>query len=229
MQNTVNEEDGFPEWNGWPETMETPEQALERSCRDFLPVIYRALRASGIGHEDAEDLAQEFAVNFVPGVCRFHGKFRHSRFNVIRQLQDFIQRRRRGDNGTEIPVVSLEEAPGENQPVTPATPDEIYDREWASTLMRRATSVLRRDYESRGRATLFDLIRPALTGTEPLPARTTIARAAGLPAAQVSVEVNRARYRLGNVLRHEVAAHVDSPVEVEDELRYVLAVLAHGQ
>ncbi len=211
--------------------METPAQALERSCRDFLPAIYQAVRAKGIGHEDAEDLAQEFAVKFVPGICHFHGGFRLSRLNLVRQLQEFIHRRHRGENAAGsggIPV-SLEEAPGENHPVTEATPDEIYDREWASTLMRRATSVLRRDYASRGRATLFDLICPALTGTDPVPARTAIARAAGLPAAQVSVEVNRARYRLGNVLRHEVAAHVDSPVEVEDELRYVLAVLAHGR
>jgi hypothetical protein len=45
---------------------------------------------------------------------------------------------------------------------------------------------------------------------------------------QIRVEIHRARRRLADALRHEVAATVASADEVEEELRYLLTVLAYG-
>jgi RNA polymerase sigma-70 factor (ECF subfamily) len=215
--------------------LETPAEALERVCSNFWPAIYHSVRTKGFSHEESQDLAQEFVADFI------HEDFLHPpdavnaplRARIFRGLRDFLHRRRREANcvrrGGRRTIIPLDDTSPEDQPVTQAPPDETYDREWASTLMLRATALLRQDYESCGRGPLFDLIRPALTGKDLLLPCTAIARAAGLPVAKVNDEVRLASRRLGDVLRHEVAATVISTADVDDELRYVLSVLAHGQ
>ena len=52
------------------------------------------------------------------------------------------------------------------------------------------------------------------------------AEALGLSEAAIRVAVHRARTRYGKLLRKEVAATVGEESEVDDELRYLLAVLS---
>jgi RNA polymerase sigma-70 factor (ECF subfamily) len=233
---TAAEEEAFPYREaGRKAEVETHAEAVERVCRNYWPAIYHAVRAKGFHHEEAQDIVQEFVAGFV---LHDEADARDSagvpfRTRIFRGLRDFLRRHRREENclrrGGRQNFVPLDDTPVEDQPVTEAPPDEVYDREWASTLMLRATATLREDYESCGRGLLFDLIRPALTGRDLPVLCTTIARVADLPASQVSVELQHARRRLGAVLRDEVAATVLWEREVDDELRYVLTVLACGQ
>jgi DNA-directed RNA polymerase specialized sigma24 family protein len=213
--------------------METAAQTLEGNCRRFLPIIYRTVRAKGFSHEDAEDVAQEFVAGFVQRAALFHSGVRNVpvRSYLYQQLQEFLHHRRRGQNclskGGRLKFLALDDTPPDLQPVINAPADQVYDREWAAMLMQHATDSLKRYYEARGQGMLFDLIRPALTGAEPSLPCTTIARSAGLPAAQINAELQQARQRFGDALRHEVSATVASAPEVDDELRYVLSALAY--
>ena len=46
--------------------------------------------------------------------------------------------------------------------------------------------------------------------------------------AAVRVAVHRLRRRYGELLREEIAQTVATPVEVDEELRYLIAVIRHG-
>lgn len=230
----VDEDEAFPgNRERWPVEVETPAQALERSCRNFLPAIYRTVRAGGLSHEDAEDIAQEFVVGFVQSSSLFHPGPRNTRLRpwLYQRLQDFLHRRHCEENclrkGGHQTFLALDDTPPDEQPVTEAPADQVYDREWAAMLLQHAVDALKHEYEARGEGVLFDLIRPALTGADSSLPCTAIARNAGLPPAQVTTELQHARRRLGEALRHEVSATVHSVPEIDEELRYVLTALAY--
>ena len=63
--------------------------------------------------------------------------------------------------------------------------------------------------------------------------KSTLARAVaerlGIPEAQVRLAVHRARQRLAETLRTEVAATVERAADADDEVRYLIGVIAHSQ
>ena len=67
----------------------------------------------------------------------------------------------------------------------------------------------------------------ALAGAAAASPYAIISQASGVSEAQIKLEVHRARRRLADALRREVAATVASETEVEAELRYLLTVLSH--
>ncbi len=51
----------------------------------------------------------------------------------------------------------------------------------------------------------------------------------GMTEGAVKVAVHRLRQRYGELLRAEVAQTVTTPVEIEEELRYLVSVIRSGQ
>jgi RNA polymerase sigma-70 factor (ECF subfamily) len=71
----------------------------------------------------------------------------------------------------------------------------------------------------------FEQLRPHLTGQEPrIPFRDV---AAALEMTEVAVRgaMHRLRQRFGQLIRDEIAETVAKPDEVDDEVRYLLAVV----
>jgi RNA polymerase sigma-70 factor (ECF subfamily) len=208
-------------------------RALEDLCRQYWPAIYSYVRALGLAKEEAEDAAQDFVAGFMLGdpLQRADPERGRLRSYLKQSVRHFLANRRRGEGrikrGGTHEHVAWETAAEREQPAHGAPPDETYDREWAWTLMERAMASLRAGYASRGREAMFDLIKPALAGAEALQPYALIGLSAGVSESQIKLEVHRARRRLGDALRCEVAATVASATEVEEELRYLLTVLAH--
>jgi RNA polymerase sigma-70 factor (ECF subfamily) len=101
--------------------------------------------------------------------------------------------------------------------------DALYDRRWAMELLDRAMSRLRAEFASKGESETFDALKPTLTGAEP--DRDELAAKLGLTEGALKVAVHRLRKRYREVLRAEVAETVDSPAEIEAEMRHLVAVL----
>jgi len=206
-------------------------RALEDLCRQYWPAIYSYLRALGQTKEEAEDAAQEFVAAFIlgeplhradPERGRLRSYMKQSIRNFLaKRIRDAVRLKRGG--GAEH--TSLDNTAAE--PATGSPPDQAYDREWAFTVMEHAITSLRENYTARGKAALFDLLKPALAGVEPLQPYAVIGLSAGVSEAQIKLEVHRARRRLADVLRREVAATVATEAAVEEELRYLLTVLSH--
>jgi RNA polymerase sigma factor (sigma-70 family) len=204
-------------------------RALEELCRQYWPAIYSYLRALGLTKEEAEDVTQEFTAEFIlgeplhradPARGSLRAYMKQSIRNYLANRARSIGRLKRGGNVVHVAVETAADT------ASAAPPDEAYDREWALTVMERAMTSLRESYAARGKSALFDLLKTGLAGGALQP-YAAIGLSAGVSEAQIRLEVHRARRRLADALRREVAATVAAETDVDAELRYLLAVLSH--
>ena len=106
------------------------------------------------------------------------------------------------------------------EPADDWTPEALFERRWALTLLEQVMDKLRGEYESKGKPALFEAGKPFLVG-EKAESYVELSRRLGMnePAARVAVHRLRERYR--ELLKLEVAQTVDAPEAVEDELNYL--------
>jgi len=227
----------------WSEVMTaaaegTPEAttALARLCQAYWFPLYAYLRRRN-SPEDAQDLTQEFFAREVltrrifKGVDPLRGRFRAwllaSLKNVVANEADARTALKRGGQVRHVPIdVQLAEARYQAEGSAALTPEQLYERSWALTLLGRVHEKLRQRYQQGGRGALFQ----ALEGGLPGPARSRpgaeVARALGMSEESVRVAVHRLRKEFGQLLREEVRRTVSTAAEVDDELRELLAAFA---
>ncbi|MEZ5327260.1 MAG: sigma-70 family RNA polymerase sigma factor [Verrucomicrobiales bacterium] len=205
-------------------------RALEELCRQYSPAIRGYLRALGLSKEDAEDVGQEFVAGFILGAPLHRADPARGRLRsyMKQSIRNFLAKRARDaarlKRGGGVVHISLQDT---EEPGTAGPPDAAYDQEWAWTVMERAISALRKRYSARGKEAVFDLIKPSLAGEDDLQSHAAIGLSVGVSESQINVEVHRARRRLAEALRREVAETVDAESNVEEELRYLLSVLTY--
>ena len=111
------------------------------------------------------------------------------------------------------------------EPRDSLTPEALYEKQWALSVLEHALQRLHRDYERAGKAEQFVALRPFLTGDVERGAGKAAAERVGLSEGAARVAVHRLRRRLGESLRYEVAQTVAREEQVDVELRQLLAVL----
>jgi RNA polymerase sigma-70 factor (ECF subfamily) len=116
--------------------------------------------------------------------------------------------------GLELPDVSAPDAERE------------FDRKWALTVIERALGLLAQEAAAAGDAQRFATLKPWLTGDSEALSQADAARALGMNENAVKVAVHRLRKRFRAVLKAEIAATLNGPGDVEDELRHLIAALA---
>ena len=124
--------------------------------------------------------------------------------------------------------LSLENAESryQREPADEVTPESLYERRWALTLIDKTLKELQREADQRGRRRQFEALRPLLTG-DATPYKK-IGEQLGISEAAVKVAVHRLRRRFATALREQIADTVESPDAVDDELRYLLGVLTQN-
>jgi RNA polymerase sigma-70 factor (ECF subfamily) len=111
------------------------------------------------------------------------------------------------------------------EPSHDLTPERLYRRAWALTLLEAVLARLRAEYEGGGRGEVFDGLKGVLSaGPDSVP-YAAIAANLGMTEGAVQVAVHRLRRRYGELLREEIAKTVTQPDEIEDEIRELFAAL----
>ena len=105
------------------------------------------------------------------------------------------------------------------------TPERVFERRWALTLLDNAVNQLRNDYEQRGRLSVFEQLKDYLGGNDDAPPYKDLGEPLGMSEGAVKVAIHRLRRRCRELLRREIAATVASPDEVDDELRSFFTAL----
>ena len=211
------------------------DDALEKLCRSYWPPIYSWVRSQGHGIEEAQDLTQEFFARMLRygSVARANpeqGRFRSFLLGALKHfLTNEWHRARAQKRGGGQPLFSLDSVEGVErdamEPRDNETPDRLFERRWAETVLERTMERLRREYDSAGQLARFDVLKNHLVsgGEEVSYAETAAALGSSESAAKSAIYKVRQRY--GQLLRHEVAQTVPSTTDVEDELRCLLAAL----
>ena len=104
------------------------------------------------------------------------------------------------------------------------TAEKLFDAQWAAVLAEAAFARPRCQLESEGKGHVFEALQGFLPGKEE-PSYQQVASALNLSFGAVKTAVHRLRVRYGALLREEVARTVTTPSEVDQELRYLRAVL----
>src|SRR5262249_50175576 len=140
--------------------------------------------------------------------------------------RDRARAQKRGGGRPPVPL-DLHDAESRYRP-EPAhtlTAEKLFDRRWALALLDQVLARLGDEHAARGKATLFDALRPHLVGDA---AKVPYARAAeGLHMTEtaVKVAVHRLRQRFSELLREEIARTLDDPGQVGEEIRELFAAL----
>lgn len=210
-------------------------EALERLCRQYWPPVYAFIRRRGHGPDDAQDLTQEFFArllekNYLQAADAARGKFRTLLLTAVtRFLINERERERAQKRGGGAVHFTLEPDHAEQgyrvEPADPATPETVYERRWAETLLDTVLGRLRSEFEADGERERFEVLKPFLAAEHQVPSGAEVAARLGLSETAVYSVVHRLRRRYGELLREEVAHTVARPEEIEDELRHLVRVL----
>ena len=156
------------------------------------------------------------------------GRFRSF---VLTSLKFFVadeedrQRARKRGGGVLVPLeFSSGEERYQREPAHEETPERIFERRWALSMLDRVVERLRNEFVHHGRAEHFERLKMFLVGQSDAP-YAALAREMNTSEGALKVAIHRLRKRYRDLFRQEIADTVADPAEVESELRYLAAVL----
>jgi len=210
--------------------------ALERLCGWYWYPLYAFVRKSGYGPTDAEDLTQEFFArliehNWVAHADQHKGRFRSFLLMAMKRfLAKEWDKARTLKRGGQVRFVALQLDTAETryvrQPADAATPEQVFEKQWALALLELALKRLREDYARDHRDVLFQVLEPCLIGNREALPYAVLAAELGMTEGAVRVAVCRLRERYRVCLKEEIAHTVICPEEVDEEIRHLFRVLA---
>ncbi|MCE5326549.1 MAG: sigma-70 family RNA polymerase sigma factor [Planctomycetaceae bacterium] len=210
-------------------------RAMEELAGAYWFPLYAFARRKGEGPAAAEDLVQEFFArllekDFLAQVDRSKGKFRSF---LLAAMQHFMANQRamqramkRGGPRGPIALDGLDaEGRYALEPADELTPERLFDRRWALTVLDQVLRRLGEEYAAAGKGELYAAISGFLTADRERADYSTAARQLGWAEGTVRVAVHRLRRRYRDLLRVEIAQTVDSPEQVEEEISHLLNCL----
>ena len=111
------------------------------------------------------------------------------------------------------------------EPVDELSPDRLYDRRWAMTVIAQAMDRLRAECVANGKGDLFDRLAGLLSGERSEARHRELGATMGLSEGALKVAVHRLRRRFGELVREEIAQTVGTAEDVGDEVSFLRAVL----
>ncbi len=206
--------------------------ALEQLCQTYWYPLYAFVRRRGHSHEDARDLTQAFFARFLEkhylrSIDSSLGKFRTflltSMTYFLANEWDKSQAARRG-GGAEW--ISIEAATAEEryqvEPLTTSSPENLYDRRWAETVMTVVLDRLAKETEDRR----FGVLKNFLLEDRESVSYDSAAAELGISVPAVTSAIFRMRGRFRAILLEEIRHTVQTPDSVESEIRHLLASLS---
>jgi RNA polymerase sigma-70 factor (ECF subfamily) len=211
-------------------------ESLEKLCSLYWRPLYAYIRRQGQNPHDAQDLTQEFFLrllkkDYLNAVDQGKGRFRSFLLAALKHFlsneRDRARAQKRGGGQSPLPLdFTGEETHLGFQPADSLTPEILFERRWATTLLEQALARLRQDYASQGKEPLFEQLKTTLTEGRGSVAYSALATSLNMSEAAVKMAAHRLRRRYRECLRAEIAQTVATADEIEDELRHVMSAFA---
>jgi RNA polymerase sigma factor (sigma-70 family) len=209
--------------------------ALEQLCRTYWYPLYAFVRRHISEAHDAEDLTQEFFTRFLakeyfgradPTLGRFRSFLLACLKNFLSEQQRQARRLKRGGGQTTISWDSqTAEERYRLEPADPVTPEQVYDRRWALTLLETVLARLADEQSAAGKERVFAQLKDYLWGETRATSYGEMAERLGMTEGAVKVAVHRLRRRLRDLLCEEVSHTVAADAEIDEELRHLIGAI----
>jgi len=209
--------------------------ALAALCETYWAPVYAFVRRTCRSSDEAQDLTQAFFArllekNSVRAATQERGRFRSFLLTAVRNFlaneHEYAHALKRGGQAVHVPLeVEHEDLEYQYEPVEHETPEHLYERQWALTVLEAARARVAVRFEGARRQQLFEKLSPFLTGDEPS-SYGPLASELGMTEGALRVAAHRIRHQCGDCLRELIAETVASEDEVADELRYLMAIVS---
>ena len=207
---------------------ESGRESLSSICLKYKDPIDKIIRLKGVPVERVEDVRQDFLIELMKGsffkkASKDHGKFRTF---LIKALQNFlvddIRKSSAQKRGGDLERVEIEE-----NMVSLSTEVMEFDVVWAETLFDSAMATIREEVCKKRGEKAWETLEHFLTSGEKNADYNELAKVLGIGIGGAKVEVSRMRKKFRTELRAEVSRTVDSPHEIDEELRYLKETMMH--
>jgi RNA polymerase sigma-70 factor (ECF subfamily) len=207
--------------------------ALTELCEAYWYPIYALIRRRGHPPDEASDLTQGYFARLlekgsIAAADRTKGRFRaFLRADCQHFLLDNYRKKR--VRAKVDRMVSIDADDAENryrfEPAHDLTPDRLFDRVWAMTLLERVVGLLAEEYAAKGRANVFDRLKIVLVhGKGTVPA-AELAADLGTTAGAIDKSMHKLRRRYRTLLEQEIAATLDDPSDLDEEIRWLFEAI----
>jgi len=210
--------------------------ALETLCQTYWYPLYAYVRQLGTGAQDAEDLIQAFFMfllekDRLDSLVQDKGKFRSFLLTAMKHFRtDQWKWASAIKRGGGRKIFSLDMTDAENrflhEPVDTATPEKLFELNWAVTLLNTVFAKLKQEQQAQGRREQFESLKFCLTGHRSAVPYAKLADQINVSEATLKVLVHRLRKRYRALLRQEIADTVAEPDTVDEELRTLFQALS---
>jgi len=213
-------------------------QALRDLCKAYYEPVELFVQRYRGGNpppdNDARDLTHEFFAKFLEGdslgkVDRRRGRFRSYLLGAVKHflndLRDRQQTLKRGGAQSTRSLQDVESGIAESLTISDPNgfpPDAYFDRQWALNVVQHAMESLRAEAESNGEISRFEVLQPWLVTPSTHDTAVEAARSLNLSEGAFKVAVHRLRKRFRQIVVEQITTTVDDPIEVQDELKYLI-------
>ena len=209
-------------------------EALAELCRTYWYPLYAFVRSRGYPAPDAQDLTQAFFARMIEkggfsSADQARGRFRSYLLGAMKHfLANEWHRAQTQKRGGQVQFIEWDaldpEARYGGASATSESPEHVFDREWAVEITAGALQALRDEMEKAGKGAQYEALKGCLS-VDDESSREELAARLGLSEGALKVAVHRLRQRYRELLRSAIAETVGNETDLEDEMRYLVAVL----
>jgi DNA-directed RNA polymerase specialized sigma24 family protein len=212
------------------------DRALNELCKTYWYPIYAYVRRTVGKPEDAEDLTQGYLArltqrDYINQANPEKGKFRAF---LLADLKLFLSkewvRGRAVKRGGCCVIESFDHAMAEGrygvEPVDHDSPEKLFDRAWATTLLERVRERLRQHFVSKGQQMLYEALQPFIAWNGGDESYADTAAKLGKSVNDIKVSVFRMRKRYRALLEEEIAETVATWEDIKEEIGLLATLFA---
>jgi RNA polymerase sigma-70 factor (ECF subfamily) len=209
------------------------DEALAALCQTYWLPLYSFARRKTPDVHEAQDLTQAFFARLLEKNAFAAANPERGRFRsfLLASFQNFLtnewqkgQAQKRGGGATPL---SLDWTAGESrlhlEPAHEVTPERLYERQWALTLLEQVVTRLANEFAAAGKKRQFELLKESLTGDRL--DYSALADELQMTPDATRQAVHRLRKRYRELLREEVAQTIDDPREIDQEIQSLIDIL----
>jgi RNA polymerase sigma-70 factor (ECF subfamily) len=210
-------------------------EALEKLCRAYWYPLYAYIRRRGAGPEDAKDLTQDFFTRLLkknypaqaePGKGKFRSFLLLTLNHFLADEYDRATTRKRG-GGQVFISLDQEDAEGRyrRELADDLSPEILFDRRWAQSILEQALRRLRFEYGAERRPEMYAVLKTFEPGAQLTLSYAEAASRLGITESALKSKIHRLRQRHRELVREEIGQTVGTTEEVDEELRHLMSVL----